>query len=500
MVGLRARESLSAASCLAALFAVGCTTDDGASLDDLAIGCVALDRPATFETSADFAPAVRHTLDGGLPDGRWFLTGARISVNSSFHLLRLGPRVIIDRDYESPATIDENEIFQRIAVSDDSGNHLVTATRISNLRSDGTARAERAMCVNDACSVCTASLVRATHHADEGEGDGLRLLGEFGAPWWDASYTLNVRVAGTLAHVIRRDGLHIVETRDPAHPFEVGHYRRGGAGYPNDVKLVDAGTRRFALIADTPIDVVDVTFPAAPTLVAQLPEAAHTLFTETRGGTTRAYLGNYDGRCAVYDVTDPTAPHKLGSYDSGASLIHDLSVDNGIAYLNAWEKGFLAVDFTTPAAPRLLGRWTSTPTHTSHSNWTTTAGGRSIALHGEEGYDAHLNIVDIDPASPTYMVPFASWQTRPWISIHNIMAFGTKVYLTHYQDGVRVLDVATPANPTQLGYYNTWDPQADYATSAFFEGAVGLDVDLARKLVFVADTPRGLLILHDETP
>ena len=76
------------------------------------------------------------------------------------------------------------------------------------------------------------------------------------------------------------------------------------------------------------------------------------------------------------------------------------------------------------------------------------------------------------------------------------MAFGTKVYLTYYQDGVRVLDVSDPSRPTQLGYYNTWDPQADYTSSAFFEGAVGLDVDPARRLVFVADSPRGLLILR----
>ena len=93
-----------------------------------------------------------------------------------------------------------------------------------------------------------------------------------------------------------------------------------------------------------------------------------------------------------------------------------------------------------------------------------------------------------------------SGRTRDWISIHNLMAFGTKAYFTYYQDGVRVLDVHDPLHPVQIGYYNTWDPQAEYTTSAFFEGAVGLDVDLARKLVFVADWPRGLLILRDDTP
>jgi hypothetical protein len=97
------------------------------------------------------------------------------------------------------------------------------------------------------------------------------------------------------------------------------------------------------------------------------------------------------------------------------------------------------------------------------------------------------------------MQPIGTYKTRDWISIHNIMAFGTKSYFTYYQDGVRVLDVADPTQPKLIGYYNTWDPQADYASSLFFDGAVGLDVDLDRKLIFVADT-RGLIILHDDTP
>ncbi len=63
-----------------------------------------------------------------------------------------------------------------------------------------------------------------------------------------------------------------------------------------------------------------------------------------------------------------------------------------------------------------------------------------------------------------------------------------------------VMDLSDPTKPKLIGYYNTWDPQADYTSSGFFEGAVGLDVDQSRKLVFVADSPRGLLILHDDTP
>jgi hypothetical protein len=127
-------------------------------------------------------------------------------------------------------------------------------------------------------------------------------------------------------------------------------------------------------------------------------------------------------------------------------------------------------------------------------------GDRHIALHGDENYNAHLDVIDVDPASATFMQSIGNYKTRDWISIHNLMAFGNKAYFTYYQDGVRVLDMSDPTQPKQVGYYNTWDPQADYTTSQFFEGAVGLDVDVARKLIFVADSPRGLLILRDETP
>ncbi|HLL20711.1 MAG TPA: hypothetical protein VK427_01195, partial [Kofleriaceae bacterium] len=242
-----------------------------------------------------------------------------------------------------------------------------------------------------------------------------------------------------------------------------------------------------------------VTNPEAPTQAAQLTEEAHTVFTETRAGATYAYFGNLDGKTPVYDVTDPAQPRRLGGFDARASYVHDLSVENGIAYLNAWEKGLVVVDYTDPAKPKYVGSSGPTATRASHSNWTTRAGGRHIVLTGDESYGAHLDILEADATSPAFLLPISSYKTRDHVSIHNIMAFGTKAYVTYYQDGVRVLDVSDPARPKLVGHYNTWDPNAPTSTSAFFEGAVGLDVDLERKLVFVADSPRGLLVLRDDT-
>src|SRR5204863_8267417 len=119
--------------------------------------------------------------------------------------------------------------------------------------------------------------------------------------------------------------------------------------------LVEANGKRYALIADYPTDVVEVTNPADAHLVAQIPVEAHTLFTETRDGKIYVYFGAYDGTTPVFDITNPEAPVRLGGYDAQASIVHDLMIDNGIAYLNAWEEGLHVVDFTNPAQPVVLG-------------------------------------------------------------------------------------------------------------------------------------------------
>jgi hypothetical protein len=493
-----------------ALTACGGGDDDGPAPDGTPIvdppafvpQCVVMPQIGAndFSAATDFGAITPGTLAGWDPVGRWFLTGTRVGGISSFLIARDGAGVIVDRDTENPGTLDADALFQRTTFSNNGVTFIIAKRIIDRNQSTGTLRADRAVCDGDNCRVCTAKLEYATHNGSEGEADKLPLVSELFGPTWDPTgYTFNVRVVGTLAYLIRQDGLYIIETADPAHPVELGHYQRTGDGYSNDVKLVQAGAKRFAVIADSPVDVVDVTDPAAPFLAATIPEEAHTLFTETIGGVTKAYFGNYNASCAVWDVTNPALPKRLGTFTTQGELVHDLSVKDGIAYLNAWDAGLLVVDFTTPAQPKLLGSWTDTPTGTSHSNWTTVVGGRHIAIHGEEAYGAHLNVVDLD-AGPTFMQPIGTYKTRDHVSIHNIMAFGSKVYMTHYQDGVRVMDVADPTQPALLGYHNTWDPQADYTSSDFFEGAVGLDVDLGRKLVFVADSPRGLLILRDETP
>jgi hypothetical protein len=438
----------------------------------------------------ELGPAVPDTLEDFDPSGRWFLTGLALG-NVRLERRSDGAIQILDGGVLLPG---RTELLANWVVELAPSLKFRVAVRISNRRDDGSLRYQRVLCTDDTCNVCTAGMIRAERH-DKKPSEKLSLVGSLALD----GRSLDVKVLGTTAYVIGGGGLTAIDTTDPTRPVLLDHHpSMNPESRSNDVAMFETGGRQYALVADAPCEIIDVTNPSDLRLVALIPVEAHTVFTETRDGTTRAYFGGLDGTTPVYDITDALVPRRLGAFDADASYVHDLFVQDGIGYLNAWEKGFFVVDFTDPQNAVQLGHWPS-PHEQSHASWVTTVGGRRIAVHGEELYDAYMTVLDVDPASPQFMKPLSTYQTREYVSIHNFTGVGTKTYFTHYQDGVRVIDLADPTKPKLVGYYNTWDPDDLTAADGFFTSAIGLDLDVARKLIFVADTDRGLLILRDGT-
>jgi hypothetical protein len=472
---------------------------DAAEPSSFTTSCKNIAAPSAtpYTTADDFGPTVKGTLDGWVATGRWFMTGIPLGSRSSILFEQQGASLFVDHNKTAAGTIDRDVAFQRSVGTSGGGAMFSISVRVSNRQADGTLRLDRAVCDSGSCRVCISRLARASWPAGEGEKLNLSKLGEYRDPNWQGAITYNVRVKGNYAYLVRDDGMYIIDVSDPTAPKKVGHWQNG---YTNDVKLVESGAKLYALIADSPSKVVDVTDPTNPVTVAQIQEAAHTVFTETRGGKVYAYWGNYDATCPIYDVTDPLHANKLGSFTTAGMFVHDMMIDNGMAYLDAWDAGLYRVDYSNPATPTQTGRLASTPTNTNHSSWSTVVGNRKIVITGGEAPGARLSVVDVDPASPTYMKEIGKYQTRDITSIHNVMAFGNRAYIVYYNDGVRVLDLSDVTQPKLIGYYNTWNPDGPDSDSSVYTSAIGIDVDLSKRILYIADIPRGLIILKDETP
>jgi hypothetical protein len=288
-----------------------------------------------------------------------------------------------------------------------------------------------------------------------------------------------------------------------------------GANYFNDVKLFHVGERRYAALADNIIGMViyDVTDPTDPIFVSSFfPELSvynrlnnHTLAIV---GTT-AYMANYNGSemldpqggsggLLIVDLSDPSHPVELGRWlatEVDGTFVHDLYVEDGVAYLCTWEAGLTLLDVHDPANPFVLGRFTY-DRMTSHSVWVTRAGGRLVAVHGDEDFGSHLRVVDVDPNSGEYLQEIGALQLRPEVSIHNIMARGDKVISAWYQDGLRLVDLSDPTQPRLSSWYNTWDGMADPNNGhSFYEGIIG--VDEADGKIYAMDIAKGLFVFEE---
>ena len=460
-----------------------------------------------FDPASRFAAALRLERNGGSYRGHLFGETAK--------------QVVVDKDHLlvelSPADSDD-PLSRRIL-------------RLDQLDENGAVNGTYENCNGEECF--TAEVVgHKVEPLDETVAANVTLIAEYGQ-WTESGITVNVRVHKNMAYLARYDdGLRIVDLTRPDRPTQRGHYPvdRRGEIY-NDVKVVErADGTVYALMASSLAGVVvlDVSDPDAPRNVTSFPPksaapesfpSVHTLFVEG----DRAYLAyNFDNSLRIYNIANPAAPTPLGSFlatdriasrataplgmnsaphplsrrPAAGGYLHDLYVEDGRAYLNYWNLGMIIVDTRDdPANPTEVGRYRDYGQNTSHSNWVTRVSGRTLSVHGDEQYGAHVRIVDVAPESPEFLSTVAGYQTRPEVSVHNIMAHGDRAFVTYYQDGLRILDISDPANPTLAGHYHTWPGFGPRHGHSFFEGAIGVDFDPESNTIYVADTQRGLLVL-----
>jgi hypothetical protein len=331
---------------------------------------------------------------------------------------------------------------------------------------------------------------------------GLGLVGSVAAATTgDPIEGLNLVVDGTHVYLAGINGMEIIDVADPAAPKAVGHY----PGSWNDIRVVNDGTNVVAFLSafgsQDRTEVVNVTDPAAPTMVSLLQEYSHSLFIQERNGKKELYLATYNESVPKYDVTAPLTPVRLGMaiVPGEASGVHDLFVAGDMIYANNTELGLVAFDTSGGFGSSNVERGRFTLGY-SHASWAGTVGGRQIVLAGDEGWTrsptgaAHLSILDGDPASPTFMKEIAMYQSRPEVGIHNFEVHGNRVYIAYYHDGVRIVDLSNPAQPVEVAHYNDWIE--DNAFGGAFEGAVG--IRKAGDYIYVADLERGLLILKEQ--
>jgi hypothetical protein len=233
----------------------------------------------------------------------------------------------------------------------------------------------------------------------------------------------------------------------------------------NDVKVSEDGricvlSREGASNRRNGIVLINVEDPANPTIIStyddELTGGVHNLYIHKDHVFALSAGQRYD----IINIEDPTEPHKVGSFrvDAPNASIHDVWVEDGIAYSSNWRHGVQIVDVGNGVAggrtdsPVKMGDY-AYPSGRNHAAFPfkSKSVDKFYMVAGDEtfpfgmsqdgptyprGYMHFIDFTDMDNPEEIarYEVPEAG--------THNLWVEDDVLYAAYYNGGVRVVDIS----------------------------------------------------------
>lgn len=235
------------------------------------------------------------------------------------------------------------------------------------------------------------------------------------------------------------------------------------------------------------------------------------------------FVGNI---LVTYDIADPAAPREVsrwwmpGQHAAGGEtptwsgyknrLHHALRVGNTL-WASCWHAGLRVIDVTDVRKPATIGAYDyhppfPEPTHTV-LRVPFPVGGKDVAVVFDEEHDhvpgrLHAGMWVFDVGDLTNIKPLSLFHVSeldsPWSRVGRFgahqpaehMKAGTLVFASWFSGGLRIVDIADPALPVEVGHFI---PEPSPGQSSPQSNDVDVD---DRGLVYLLDRNQGLDILE----
>jgi len=236
---------------------------------------------------------------------------------------------------------------------------------------------------------------------------------------------------------------------------------------------------------------------------------AHNIYIDTAKAKLYAAGGNGAAEgLTVLDLANPADPTLLAQVEfddeiGNTSLdlyVHDVFVENDTAYCSHGYTGFYVWDMADLNNISLLGSMDS-PNY-NHSSWINSTG--KYAYYAEEvPRGIPMAVVDLanlgHPVNDiqiihTFKDPLASNATN--VTPHNPFVKEDTLYISYYEDGIKVYDLINPESPTLVGYYDFYTDNGNVYTG--YKGNWGTYPYLSSGCILASDTKYGLVTLEME--
>lgn len=282
----------------------------------------------------------------------------------------------------------------------------------------------------------------------------------------------------------------------------------------NDVKVSADGTFAVASLelggAQSGIVLLDLSDPAAPAVAAHYTEGlasgVHNVWIEEIAGRDYVFVVDDGGGTPglhVLDVTDPGAISEVSSFYAGSSMLHDVYVRNGLAFLSHWDAGLVVLDVGhggwggSPESPVEVGR-VETEGGNVHNAWYWPAG--EVVFVGEEQFPPAdrisevgvMHVVDVsDMENPVEVATFGV----PGATPHNFWLDEEReiLFAAWYGNGLRAVDVSG----TLVGDLGAQGREVGFVIPSGPGGAASVWApQLHRGLIYISDIFNGIWALR----
>ncbi len=298
-----------------------------------------------------------------------------------------------------------------------------------------------------------------------------------------------------------RDYTYFLDIANPAKP-ELVALERGRARdvvwreyrtYKNYVYAVNDG-------ADGSLQIFDMSkFPQSVQKVYDsdtLFARAHTLFIDNG----RLYvhgarkLGDLSFTLGIFDIaTNPAKPTPLAYYDNAeAPYVHDAFAHNDTIYAFSGYEGLHIYDAKDPKNITLINSLTSYPASGYCHSGTLDKSGKYLFVADEIPVDLPLKTFDVADLNNINFVD--TFRSNTGFTPHNTFVRDDLLFVSYYEEGVQVWNVADPANPVRVAWYDTYPDTTN--PIARYHGCWNVYPYFPSRTIIAIDRKYGLYVLN----
>lgn len=259
--------------------------------------------------------------------------------------------------------------------------------------------------------------------------------------------------------------------------------------YQNYMYVTSEGSTNLLVVDLSPL-------PSPVSVVGQFPtfsSGAHNNFIDTDTGILYGVEDfHYNPSVRIVDITSPGNPTELSSISTlnGGTDAHDVFAQDSVLYIAEGNNPTIGLfDMSDPNNPSLLQRLTIPSAGYVHQVWVSEDNNYMISTEETANHTVKLwNIQNINNISLSDDYLGGSHLA------HNAYLKGNYAYISHYESGLRVVDISDPANISEVGYYDTY-PQGETSN---FNGAWGTYPFFNSGKILISDIQTGLYVVYFE--